>query len=92
MSMTSARTMTRDAMNVGRLATALALVIGLSGCGGFEPIDYVAGSEIPARPGLLTGEAGAFVLRPSLGRSRPDAKPAADEADAKDAAPSGTRR
>jgi len=42
--------------------TALALVVGLAVCGA-APLRYTPVDEIPDRPGLFSGEDGAFVIR-----------------------------
>ena len=40
----------------------LALALGLAACGA-KPLPYAAVDEVPAGPGLLSGEDGAFVIR-----------------------------
>jgi hypothetical protein len=41
---------------------ALAGLAALAGCADARPFEYTPGDEIPDGPGLLTGEAGAFVI------------------------------
>jgi hypothetical protein len=47
-----------------RCLLAAAWVAALCGCAA-APYDYRAHSEIPEGPGMLTGAAGAFSLRPA---------------------------
>lgn len=47
-----------------RLVAAAVLAAGLAACSGFKPEPYTELHEIPAGPGLFSGEEGAFVYTP----------------------------
>ncbi|MDH3231371.1 MAG: hypothetical protein OEN55_16390 [Alphaproteobacteria bacterium] len=45
-----------------RLLAVAVLSAGLAACSGMQPYNFVAVDEIPPGPGLISGEAGEFVL------------------------------
>lgn len=47
---------------VARMAVLAAMVGWLAGCGQVTPVAYTPVDEIPAGPGLLSGEDGEFTL------------------------------
>jgi hypothetical protein len=59
------------------LSFALAAA-ALAGCGAM-PFDYRSQREIPAGPGMFSGEEGAFVFRARPAAAEPTAPPSADE-------------
>jgi hypothetical protein len=46
-----------------RVSIFLALLLGLAGCGGWQPMEVPRSGDIKPGPGLLSGSSGEFVLR-----------------------------